>query len=78
MHTKMSEEFWTKYSKLQLPEGIASSLQFMSRTCKQISSAGGWFIAKHIIHWLQLKGEPFDTYDAVNGDEIEAFWKILE
>ena len=27
---------------------------------------------------MQLKGEPFDTYNADNGDEIEAFWEILE
>ena len=35
-------------------------------------------LLKSIIHRLQLKGEKFDTYDAADDDEIEAFWEILE
>ena len=35
-------------------------------------------LLKSIIHRLQLKEEKFDTYDAADDDEIEAFWEILK
>ena len=77
MRTRMSEEFEQKIqncnSLKELRTACNSCQEDVSKSLQSVVD-----LLKNIILWLQLKGEQFDTYDAVSDDEIEAFWEILE
>jgi len=77
MRSKLSEDFELQIQNCNSLKDLCAACDFCPKdvieTLQPVID-----LLKSIIHWLQFKGEKFDTYDAADDDEIEAFWEILE
>lgn len=77
MRSKLSDEFKQKIqncnSLKELRTVCGDSQSDVNKSLEPVIE-----LLKNIIERLELKGEPFSTYDAADEDEIEAFWEILQ
>ena len=77
MRSKMSEDFELKIQNCNSLKDLRTACNSCPNDVSQ-SLQPVIDLLKSIIHWLELKGEKFDTYNAADDNEIEAFWEILE
>ena len=77
MRSKMSEDYEFKIQNCNSLKDLRTACNSWPNDVSQ-SLQPVIDLLKTIIHRLELKGEKFETYDAADDIEIEAFWEVLE
>ena len=76
MRSKGSDEFETSIHNCNSLKELRTVRTSPSEVSQCLQSAID--LLNSILHRLELKGKAFDTYDAADDNEIQAFWEILQ